>query len=62
VDETVAYARAATISARQPRRPFAALIREDSFSQLVVISEGRYYVTRGSDAAARAALYSAQSD
>lgn len=30
-------------------RPFAALIREDSFNQLVVIPEGSCYVTRGSD-------------
>ncbi len=30
-------------------KPFAALLREDSFGQLVVIPEGSVYVTRGSD-------------
>lgn len=30
-------------------KPFAALLREDSFGQLVVIPEGSIYVTRGSD-------------
>lgn len=30
-------------------RPFAALIREDDFGQLVVIHEGSVFVTRGSD-------------
>jgi len=30
-------------------RPFAGLIREDSFNQLVIISEGSAYVTSGSD-------------
>lgn len=30
-------------------RPFAALLREDSFGQFVVIPEGSVYVTRGSD-------------
>ncbi|WP_213043444.1 Eco57I restriction-modification methylase domain-containing protein [Nitrospira defluvii] len=30
-------------------RPFAALLREDSFGQFVVVPEGSVYVTRGSD-------------
>lgn len=30
-------------------KPFAGLLREDSFGQLVVIPEGSVYVTRGSD-------------
>lgn len=33
----------------QRARPFAALLREDSFGQFVVIPEGSVYVTRGSD-------------